>query len=135
MTASEALARYAEATAKRHEAAVARGEHDGQCEWRAPGFYLCHCSKRRREAIGFTKPPAEALYFAPPACPRCGNDVDHDGEGWQCYVCRISWDPDGTGAEFTDDYGDDLAEDLANWEAKWAAQDTATPTTPEETTR
>ncbi|QWF85758.1 hypothetical protein [Amycolatopsis sp. CA-230715] len=92
--------------ARRHAESVARGEHDDQCEVLATlGFYLCHCSKRRREARGYTEPPGD-LDFPPPVCPRCLVAVDHDGDGWECRVCDVTWDSDGTGASFCDDYGD-----------------------------
>jgi hypothetical protein len=90
---------------ERHAAEEVRGEHDDDCEW-GPRFYICNCSKRRREAVGFTEPPEEPLDFPPPSCPRCGRDLWHDGDGWQCGVCPLSWNDDGTGVRFTDDMGD-----------------------------
>lgn len=108
----------------RHEEAVARGEHDEQCEWRyveaggvVVGVYgLCHCSKRRREANGFAEPPTEDLYFPPPSCPRCDGDLNYD-EGWSCETCSLRWDERGDDPEFTDVYGGDLAAEGAAWEA------------------
>jgi hypothetical protein len=88
---------------RRHYESVARGEHDDQCEWR-PGFYLCHCSKRRREAAGYTEPPGELIYQAP-LCPRCYKETAHNGDGFACEPCRVTWDSDGVTATFTDDYG------------------------------
>lgn len=99
----------------RHEESVARGEHDAECEYDYRGFHLCHCSKRKREAEGFTSPPDEELYFPPPDCPRCGSGLDHDGDGFQCYGCSLCWSSDGTRPQFTDSYGDDLAADKAKW--------------------
>src|SRR5699024_3455803 len=106
---------------KDHAAQVERGEHDAQCEWRPEGFYLCHCSKRAREAAGFTDPPGE-LIVELPACPRCWRTVEHDGDAFRCYPCCVSWASTvGDDGAFTDDYGDDLADDLAKWEAKRAS--------------
>lgn len=104
------------AKAKRdHWAAVERGEHDPQCEWRPDGFYVCGCSKRRRESVGYAVPPGELIHLAP-VCPRCHNDVVHDGDTFTCYSCNAYW-PNAYGtAEFFDDYGD-VAADLAKWEA------------------
>ena len=90
----------------RHADQVAAGQHDETCEWE-PGFYLCHCSKRRREAAGHTEVPTDDLDFPPPSCPRCYADLEHDGDGWDCTTCALSWDSDGSAssATFTDDYG------------------------------
>jgi hypothetical protein len=106
--------------ASQYAAAVERGEHDDRCEHDSGGFYLCHCSKRRREAEGFTEPPTENLFFPPPDCPRCDEVLTHDGDGWVCGECSLSWDSDGDGRSisFTDDFGDDLAGDAARWRAK-----------------
>lgn len=100
-----------------HWASVERGEHDEKCEFDVRGFYLCHCSKRRREASGFTKPPSDDLYFPPPDCPRCGEGLTNDGDGWICGECSLSWDSNGDGrsAGFTDDFGGDLAGDAERW--------------------
>jgi hypothetical protein len=108
---------------ERHVAAVARGEHDDLCEYRVEGFYICHCSKRAREAAGFTEPPAGELHFPPPSCPRCDQDLDFD-DSWVCSTCHVRWDRHGTDAEFTDDYGD-LAADLARWEARRTKEQSA----------
>src|SRR5690348_311171 len=78
-----------------HLAQVERGEHDGECEFDVRGFYLCHCSKRRREAGGFTEAPTDDLYFPPPDCPQCLKELDHDGETWNCGTCSLSWDSNG----------------------------------------
>jgi hypothetical protein len=90
-----------------HAEQVAQGLHDAECEW-DKNHRLCHCSKRRREAEGFTTPPDEDLYFPPPDCPHCAGDLEFDGDGFSCYKCRLSWDSRGSGssARFTDDYGD-----------------------------
>lgn len=102
-------------------ASVARGEHDEKCEFDVRGFYLCHCSKRRREAEGFTEPPTDSLEFPPPLCPRCEEELHHD-EGFYCPGCCLAWDSDHRTARFTDDFGDDLAADAASWRAARAAQ-------------
>lgn len=88
----------------KHTNEMERGLHDDQCEWRSTGFYLCHCSKRRREADGLTA-PLDDIYFPPPMCPSC-----------DCEYCRTTWDMDGTHAKFIDVYSDDLAADVVEWE-------------------
>lgn len=119
--------------AESYAASVERGEHDDLCEYDVRGFYLCHCSKRRREAEGFTEPPGDELYFPPPSCPRCDDDLDFD-EGWACRRCHLHWNERGVDAEFTDDYGDDLAEESAKWKAHWfPAEVRSTDTTGAET--
>lgn len=109
---------WAERVAAEYKAAVERGEHDGQCEYDVTGFYLCHCSKRRREAKGITEVPTDDLDFPPPDCPRCFKSLVHDGESWRCYGCSLTWDSNGAGdsATFTDDYGD-LTATKKNWRA------------------
>lgn len=117
---------FAEEWSKRiaagHQASIERGEHDEECEFDVGGFYLCHCSKRRREAKGFAEPPTEDLEFPPPCCPRCDEGLVHDGDGWICGACSLSWDSRGNGhsAAFTDDFGDDLAGDVQRWRSKQA---------------
>lgn len=100
-----------------YRASVERGEHDERCEYDVRGFYLCHCSKRRREASGFTEPPTDDLFFPPPDCTHCDKPLDHDGDGWSCYACSLSWDSNGSGesARFTDTFGDDLKADAERW--------------------
>lgn len=99
-----------------HALAVEHGKHDGQCEWRPNGFYICNCSVRIRTARGYTVPPGPLLHQNP-LCPRCGDEVWHDGDSLTCNQCCVHW-PDANGdAEFFDDHGD-LTEDLAKWEAK-----------------
>lgn len=89
-----------------HQAEVERGEHDTQCEF-VLRPYLCHCSKRRREAAGYTTPP-DALIWQQPICPRCDEEVSSDGDSFTCEQCCASWDKNGENAEFYDDYGDGL---------------------------
>lgn len=115
-------AEWSERVARDHRASVERGEHDEQCEFDVKGFYLCHCSKRSREAEGFAEPPTDHLEFPPPFCPRCDEELVHE-EGWNCSKCSLSWDSDGRGgsAEFTDTYGDDLAGDAERWRSKRGA--------------
>lgn len=93
--------------AAEHAEQVANGLHDGECEWE-PRFYMCHCKKRRREARGLTAPPTDDLYFPPPDCPVCDRGLNHNGDGWECNACSLTWasDGDGSSAAFTDDYGD-----------------------------
>lgn len=107
-------------TIKAHEEAVARGEHDEHCEWRPAGFYICHCSKRRRERAGYTTPPGELIHQMP-LCPRCDQEVDHDGDNFTCPRCCVYWDRAGD-ADFYDDHGDLLAE-LTKWESKWGGRE------------
>jgi hypothetical protein len=80
----------------------AAGEHDDECEQR-PGFYFCHCSKRRREDEGLVEPLN--LVFTP-SCPHCYVEVFHNGDGFECKDCAIMWDNDGEYPEFQDDHGD-----------------------------
>ena len=101
----------------KHRTEVLAGLHDEKCEWRDERFLLCHCSKRRREAEGFTE-PLEDLHFPSQFCPRCNSDLEYYGDGWNCETCHTSWDADGTNARFTDCYGDDLAEEVAAWDQK-----------------
>lgn len=89
----------------RHEQQVIEGLHDDACEWRPNGHHLCHCSKRKREADGYTEPPGE-LIFNYPECPGCGNEVEGDGDGFNCYPCKATWSGNVGTATFTDDYGD-----------------------------
>ncbi|GAB3118443.1 hypothetical protein GCM10027056_00390 [Glaciibacter psychrotolerans] len=120
-------------TVDRHEEAAARGEHDEHCEWRSVEldgitvgvFGLCHCSKRRREAKGFGELPTDDLYFPPPSCTRCDEDLHFD-EGWYCETCCVRWSERGDEPEFTDTYGDDLAAESAAWEAAATARHSAT---------
>jgi hypothetical protein len=100
-----------------HAKAVERGEHDDQCEWRPYGFWVCNCSPRRRQAAGYTEPPGSLIYQAP-LCPRCDNEVEHDGDTWTCYPCCVHWINEYGPAEFFDDHGD-LTEDLAKWDARY----------------
>lgn len=90
----------------------AAGEHDASCEQR-PGFYLCHCSKRRRVTEGHAELPG-SLFFNQPECPRCWQSVFHNGDCWECKQCSVTWSNAGTDAEFTDDYGD-LQKSLKSW--------------------
>ncbi len=89
--------------AEQHAAECAAGKHDEACEY-SGRIKLCHCSKRRREAAGYTEPPGE-LIFNSPSCPRCYEDVVHDGDTFGCEPCCVTWDERGIEAEFTDDYG------------------------------
>ena len=102
----------------RHDAEIAKGLHDADCEHRDNGHFLCHCSKRKREAGGYTEPPGE-LVWNHPECPRCGNEVDHNGDSFYCDPCKATWPNARGNAEFTDDYGE---LDMKAWdEAKVAA--------------
>lgn len=92
---------------ERHACEVAEGLHDAECESR-PRSRLCHCRKRRRIASGFTKPPGE-LIIQYPMCPRCYTEVSHDGDGFVCQACEVSWTDDlrcSDNGTFMDDYGD-----------------------------
>jgi hypothetical protein len=122
------MTEWHERVVSHHRAAVERGEHDDQCEFDVQGFYLCHCSKRRREAAGFTKPPTDNLEFPPPCCPRCDEELTHE-EGWLCQGCSLFWDSNGAGdsARFTDTHGDDLAGGAERWRGIQLANRPATP--------
>lgn len=100
-----------------HMQSVERGEHDDRCEWRADGFYICNCSPRRRARNGHTEPPGELIHQMP-ICPRCDEEVDHDGDRFTCVRCCVDWDDSGK-ARFYDDHGD-LSEELAQHEAAQA---------------
>lgn len=95
--------------------ARARRQHR-QAEWydaarceRTDSSSLCHCHKRWRERRGFIEMPTDDLEFPPPSCPSCDADLWHDGDGWRCNPCALSWDSSGAGssAERTDIYGND----------------------------
>lgn len=107
-----------------HHKEVARGLHDEECEYgtrlNLSRLMLCHCHKRKREQAGLTEPPTDDLYFPPPDCPRCGEDLVHDGDCWVCSPCALSWasNGDGRSCTFTDEYGD-------------LEQDSASPASPE----
>lgn len=113
------LADYKQRVIESHIEATARGEHDNQCEWHPDGFWLCACSKRAREREGYTKPPGELIHQMP-VCPRCEEEVAHDGDGFTCPRCKVDWDESGV-AHFYDDYGD-VAADRAKWDAARAAK-------------
>jgi hypothetical protein len=105
--------------ARRYHEAVARGEHDDQCEYHPEGFYLCHCKKRARVATGLTELPDTPLDFPPPSCSNCYADTEFDGDSFVCHECHLAWSSDGTDPHWTDDYGDDLPQDSAKWAARW----------------
>ena len=91
----------------RHMAQRTAGKHDAECEWRKEGHFLCHCAYRARIASGFTDPPGELLYRSP-LCPRCDETVEHDGDGWVCQTCNVTWTPNDPFDEgsFRDHYGE-----------------------------
>lgn len=95
-----------------HRGQVAQGLHDAECEYgrklKRSILMLCNCSKRRREAVGFTTPPSDDLEFPPPTCTHCDRELDHDGDTWNCGPCSLAWDSRGDGSScwFTDDFGD-----------------------------
>lgn len=79
--------------------------HDEECEQRERSS-LCHCSKRRREAAGFTEPPH--IEFHAPCCGRCGNEVHFDADYFRCDTCSTTWSTrasDGDRGTFNDDHG------------------------------
>ncbi len=118
---SGAFARYAEQMTTRHAAEVVDGKHDVQCEFgtyresanpwekgatRVTQVWMCHCSKRRREAEGYTEPPGPVVQQMP-LCPRCHREVDWD-DGFRCDACCAYWSdttPEAPAA-FMDEYGD-----------------------------
>jgi hypothetical protein len=110
------ISTFAAGINRRHAEQDARGEHDDECEWRAAGFWLCHCSKRRREAAGRTEPPV--MIFESPTCSGCDRAAEHTGDGWACPRCHVYFgDLYDEPGNWEDDYGPDLAADLAKWEA------------------
>jgi len=115
---SGVMAEWRERITAKHLAAVDAGLHDDECEFRPSGHFLCHCSKRRRIADGYTEPPGELIHQYP-LCPRCLSEVSHDGDSFYCVHCVCTWSSGSSeSAEFTDDYGDDLAQSVAQWDAK-----------------
>jgi len=102
-----------------YHAEVAAGKHDGECEWRESGHFICNCAMRRRIASGYTEPPGELIHQYP-LCPRCDHEVSHDGDSFICDECACYW-PDGHGtAQFFDDHGD-LSESVAKYDARQAS--------------
>lgn len=56
-------------------------------------------------------PEAPSMVYQSPTCSACYVELDHNGDGWECRVCRTSWDdndydtpgqlyPDWTGEEW-----------------------------------
>lgn len=112
------ISEWSERIRAQHADEVANEKHDNQCEWRETGFFICNCSKRKREASGYTTPPGE-LQHQYPLCPRCDDEVEHDGDSFVCNPCKTYWDPTDQSDEgtFKDDNGD-LTEDVAKWDAQ-----------------
>lgn len=110
-TTNSVLAGLEAKWAAQHAEQIAQGLHDDQCEYgkRTTGgsvLMLCHCSKRKREAAGFTVAPSEELEFPPPRCTHCDAELWFDADNWRCDPCSLSWASNGCGgACFTDDYG------------------------------
>ena len=97
-----------------HDAEVARGIHDTDCEHRDNGHFLCNCRGRTRVASGFIVPPGE-LEHQYPLCPRCSYEVTFDGDSFCCYSCRVMWGTDnGSTGRFMDD-NEPL--EMAKWDA------------------
>lgn len=104
-----------------HAESVAKGEHDSECEFEAiPRWWICNCHKRARLARGLTTPPG--LEHQYPVCLGCDEEVDHDGDGFCCERCGVSWNSRDEG-HFTDDMGDLWAEIRAHREQSTAASD------------
>lgn len=98
------------------KAVLAGGVHDDECEWRPTGHFVCNCLARKRIAAGFTTLPG-ALHYSYPTCPRCHDEVDHDGDSFVCYECRVSWDTDRQDDEGTFlDANEPL--DVAAWDVR-----------------
>ena len=110
---SDLIEKWHEQSMSAYAEQVSRGEHDEKCEYglrildgRRVFLGLCHCVKRRREQGGFTTPPGPVIHN-PPSCLRCDDDLIHDGDGWCCARCHVSWGNDGDdNGEFTDYHGD-----------------------------
>jgi hypothetical protein len=122
--------KFFEDTGNHFIGSVERGEHDFRCEYlRGAPSYLCHCSKREREAKGFTEPPGD-LEWVSPICPRCDEHVEHDGDSWNCPRCHAYWNSQGMDAQFYDDYGDldtSLAEHVKSVRERKKVVDVALP--------
>lgn len=116
---NDVMQRFNERAAKVHAEEVERGEHDDQCEYQAiKGWYLCNCSMRARLKRGLTTPPElEHQYLI---CLGCNEEVDHDGDGWNCPRCSTSWNSRNEG-HFYDEYGD-LHTEIAEHREQQAAE-------------
>lgn len=101
---SDFRTRWLTKSAERYAAEVEAGLHDGNCE-HTDRVLICHCSKRRREAAGYTVPPGP-LEWLPPLCPRYDEYTVHNGDSVGCQPCLVTWDERGAEATFTDDHGD-----------------------------
>lgn len=103
------LGDYQQRRLDRYGEELARGLHDDDCEARERSS-LCHCSKRRREREGKTELPE--LWFYAPVCGGCDQEVEFDGDGFDCPRCHVSWGRDANDGdkadEWTDDYGSDI---------------------------
>ena len=62
-------------------------------------------ASRARANVRINSPSAVEKSFNSPSCPRCYEDVVHDGDTFGCEPCCVTWDERGIEAEFTDDYG------------------------------
>lgn len=103
-----------------HAEEVVAGGHDDQCEWRVTGHFICNCRARKRIAAGFTTPPGP-LHYSNPSCSKCYTEVEHDGDDYVCYTCRVYWSPteqDHEGSFL--DQNEPL--DVAAWDARDAAR-------------
>ena len=95
MTGDTFMAQWHDRINTEHRAEVAAGKHDGECEFRESGHFICNCAKRRRIAAGYTEPPGELIHQYP-LCPRCDREVSCDGDSFACYECACRW-PDAHG--------------------------------------
>ena len=48
------------------------------------------------------QPAPPEISFEPPPCPLCGKDLDHDGDGFCCVSCRVSWGGSGRNGRWHD---------------------------------
>jgi len=108
---------FIEDCARRHAESVAKGNHEQSVRARSAcdaepygqsGDHLpAHVPLREawRLAKGRTTLPGP-IEWRPPICPDCDEDLDNDGDSWDCDHCHVSWDSSGETAEWTDDYGD-----------------------------
>ncbi len=69
-------------------------------------------------------PPAEWQY---PSCGACGSDTDHDGDGYVCYPCGLSFGQGERGdlaAHYLDSEAETCGEACSNW---WHGDDRISP--------
>lgn len=90
-----------------HDLEIIAHKHDEECEWDIE-FRMCHCHRRKRLAEG--KVEAPAMYYTSPICEGCGGTCSHNGDGFECYECKV-------------DFGNTYDEP-GTWQDEYASTDT-----------